>query len=634
MKTLLILFVSVTLLNNVIKGQVFNNLYEQTNSMILPYPLKMDSCYILSSNVLGIENREFFIKLNKNGTLSQSREFTFPYIFYGGETPTLCKVTGNIFFYFHATQNGSILIAKMNTNLDTIWTEYYDGGDSFPNLIKSAYYDSTNNRIIAGGRTYPSLNNSNYWLLVLSAIDGTILKDTSFYILNDYYNTVYKIIPTNDHGYLLSGPQAGYWCILKLDSLLNKQWHKVYYRYGGDEVSLSVTQLPDSGYFLAGRFWHHQYQDDTYQAGIMRVDKNGNEMWRKRYGYIGPNSYFSDVFQSDGNFIAVGVTDSIYVHPASGYMLKINENGDELWHRYFYAGMFRELNNNIATIVTHTLQTDDGGFFLAGHFFDPDQSHTANLYTAFAIKTDANGCDGFGSCDTNLRIKALVTSYNTKDTVFQRDPYLQPSIVDSPTSTYIYNLDTLCTGERLFFEFTVLGGIDSMEYNIDIYCEDKSFPIPYPYGYKLKTSFYNVKKGTKYYYLSDPLEWVLYQGYVTGGGFKILGTYDYGPDLYNTVGVTIDTTCTVGINELLMDKDKINVYPNPTTSGLNIQLQSDEPIQAEAGIYNMLGELVVARTLKNELTQINVINLPEGFYTVKVKEKNGRVFSGWFVKQK
>ena len=131
-----------------------------------------------------------------------------------------------------------------------------------------------------------------------------------------------------------AGPN-GYWTILKLDSLLHKQWTKIYYKYGEGEAAMSAIQLPDSGYLLAGRFWHHQYQDNTYQAGIMRVDKNGNEMWRKRYGWIGPNSYFSDIFQSEGNFIVIGVTDSTYIHPTSGYMLKINENGDEIWHRYF-----------------------------------------------------------------------------------------------------------------------------------------------------------------------------------------------------------------------------------------------------------------------------------------------------------
>ncbi|MBI5207282.1 MAG: T9SS type A sorting domain-containing protein, partial [Candidatus Firestonebacteria bacterium] len=127
---------------------------------------------------------------------------------------------------------------------------------------------------------------------------------------------------------------------------------------------------------------------------------------------------------------------------------------------------------------------------------------------------------------------------------------------------------------------------------------------------------------TKYYYLSDPLEWVLYQGYVTGGWFKIIGTYDYGPDLYNTVGVTIDTTCSVGINELLMDKNVINIYPNPTSDILFVEYAFiDGFIEGNTLIiYNMKGEKVKEVEVKEKIgyTEIRISDLPNGVYIVSL----------------
>lgn len=82
---------------------------------------------------------------------------------------------------------------------------------------------------------------------------------------------------------------------------------------------------------------------------------------------------------------------------------------------------------------------------------------------------------------------------------------------------------------------------------------------------------------------------------------------------FDTIVVTVNNNCPVGINELSYHI-KFSIYPNPLVDKLNIEFQIPEIHHATVFIYNLFGELVKKTDLQNGANNINVSNLSNGTY--------------------
>ena len=72
--------------------------------------------------------------------------------------------------------------------------------------------------------------------------------------------------------------------------------------------------------------------------------------------------------------------------------------------------------------------------------------------------------------------------------------------------------------------------------------------------------------------------------------------------------------------------ERISIYPNPSTSELNIEMtQSLKHVM----IYSLLG----AKVLKSNSKTINTTNLKSGIYIIKIEDENGNVSTKRFIKQ-
>ncbi len=63
-------------------------------------------------------------------------------------------------------------------------------------------------------------------------------------------------------------------------------------------------------------------------------------------------------------------------------------------------------------------------------------------------------------------------------------------------------------------------------------------------------------------------------------------------------------------------ENNVKYYPNPTTNQLT--LTHTEPIK-KASVYNYLGQLVLTQNGAENTMQLNVSNLPNGNYLVKIE---------------
>ena len=96
-------------------------------------------------------------------------------------------------------------------------------------------------------------------------------------------------------------------------------------------------------------------------------------------------------------------------------------------------------------------------------------------------------------------------------------------------------------------------------------------------------------------------------------------------DWYKDAGATYNVNCgALSVDDFSLNT--VSIYPNPTTSVLNIKMESN---LKHATIYSVLGTKVLETTSKN----ITTSNLSKGIYLLKIEDENGFVSSKRFIKQ-
>lgn len=91
-----------------------------------------------------------------------------------------------------------------------------------------------------------------------------------------------------------------------------------------------------------------------------------------------------------------------------------------------------------------------------------------------------------------------------------------------------------------------------------------------------------------------------------------MGAYEYN-----------STLSTIGFE---FNDNQIKLYPNPTSSVLNIEMST---ILKQATIYSVLGTQVLKTTSKN----LNTANLESGMYLITIEDEMGRISTKRFIKQ-
>ncbi|QRM88141.1 T9SS type A sorting domain-containing protein [Lacinutrix sp. WUR7] len=98
-----------------------------------------------------------------------------------------------------------------------------------------------------------------------------------------------------------------------------------------------------------------------------------------------------------------------------------------------------------------------------------------------------------------------------------------------------------------------------------------------------------------------------------------------------TVDTTVDMGAyeydfTLGVSTFQLNENEIKIYPNPTSSVLNIKMKNN---LKQATVYSVLG----AKVLETKSSTINTSNLNTGMYLITIEDENGSVATKRFIKQ-
>lgn len=262
---------------------------------------------------------------------------------------------------------GDFLLFKIDSNGNKIWDKRYggEGGEIIFSIVGvndggyllGGYSDSN----ISGDKSDSSRGGEDFWIVKIDSL-GNKQWDKTYGGNND--DDLYEIVNTFDGGYLLagwsfsdssgeksqpnwdtSGVTCDYW-IVKIDSLGNKQWDK---RYGGTDYDdlFGCEQLPDSGFILSGESYSQPSGDKTAPLlgesdyWVIRIDKNGNKVWDKKYGGYDSDQGGLISKTNDGGFLVSGTSGSgigsdktqANLGEDDGWIVKIDSGGNKIWDK-------------------------------------------------------------------------------------------------------------------------------------------------------------------------------------------------------------------------------------------------------------------------------------------------------------
>ena len=211
-------------------------------------------------------------------------------------------------------------------------------------------------------------------------------------------------------------PLSGRSCALaeKLDAAGKLTWARVYQAgFAGSDI-YQIRQAADGGYIAAGVF-----TDASQDSGalLLKLDSAGNVQWQQDLGPAGSptQATFNSVQQTaDGGYAAAGN----YYTPASGpaptqvLVARYAAGGSLAWQHGFAALGGSGAPTSVAD-ASSIIQTQDGGYAVAGRWSDHTFNGGAGAQGALLLKLDATGtlqwqraysgevyCSGYGCTAT------------------------------------------------------------------------------------------------------------------------------------------------------------------------------------------------------------------------------------------
>jgi hypothetical protein len=146
-------------------------------------------------------------------------------------------------------------------------------------------------------------------------------------------------------------------------------WTRVYGGLHEDE-GFEVRQTFDGGFIAAG--FTTSFGSNWYDVYIIRIDQNGDSLWTRYYGGAGDDFGWAALQCSDSCFFVAGENLNVY-------LLKIRSDGSLIWQR-IYGGIDYDGGSSIQ-------ETIDGNYVIAGW----TESFGAGGYDVYLLKLDING---------------------------------------------------------------------------------------------------------------------------------------------------------------------------------------------------------------------------------------------------
>ncbi len=175
---------------------------------------------------------------------------------------------------------------------------------------------------------------------------------------------------------------------IRTNSVGNITWEKTYQ---GDKTAYgSQIELTDDGFIIVGASSSSGYREAKFY--LLRIDKNGEKLWEKKYSEEFRGEAKNICQTSDGNFI---ITGWIFIQDYNVYLLKVDIKGNCIWFKIF------NCDENFGSCGWSVKESSDGGYVIIG-----DKGEKSCI-----IKTDSLGdtlwMEAIGRNDSKIRCLSI-----------------------------------------------------------------------------------------------------------------------------------------------------------------------------------------------------------------------------------
>jgi hypothetical protein len=431
-------------------------------------------------------------------------------------------------------------------------------------------------------------------LFLVQEISGqtqSILFEKTWGIGGNSVITYAEELPNGDYiliglcpGFILAqgpGPYQLYMC--RTDSLGNLLWEKTY----GDPYEIDllgcVIKTKESSYLLVGKSFY-----SSYDVHVINLDVNGDILFDGYYhsGYFDSGS--SAIQTSDSGFvIAVKLDAGGSVAPG---LIKIDKNGNEIW---------RHRDDSLLNYVPLFIQTtSDSGFIVAGRTPYYENAYLTKYSSAGTLEwirypygrildTLANGCVGlFMKTDTTFEVAMAVENPENYigETHWKQYDYSGNELADQVTDFPLFVLSGANLGP------TVVDNLNGMF----ISCS-----APYWQG---STWIMEVDSNKNYYFRAKITDEdstnkdMSYTIRTRDGGYLSVGSRNYG---FNTWSQFYLVKFAPDGRYVAEDfSESVSAYPNPSSDG-NFTLTFDMIVEdnVQVDIFTLEGKVIYSKTI-------------------------------------
>ena len=434
--------------------------------------------------------------------------------------------------------------------------------------------------------------------------------------------SAYDITATFDGGYAVTGFKTcgSLFCLdfflLKLDSLGNQEWVRIYDAFGADDNAYSVKQTSDSGFVLAGLA--STPPNLMNNVRLMKTDKNGNKLWDRNYGGLGCQEGYDMQITYDGGFIIATQQDTGgNCFEIQAELIKTDANGIIEWQKTYF-----NVGNGRAVAVK---QTNDSGYVVTG-VTNNMLSPTSNE-DIFLLKTDKNGdtlwTKFYGNIGSERGEDVIITA--TGDYVIAGYTNGISSLVGAYIIKADNNGDTLWT--KVYEKNDQTYSVNLIEDNDNNYLIVGNTAITGPVNvnmYLLKLNSNGNKIWEKEYeWQSNAQDYGNGIALAKDGGYVMCGITSGSPSKVYVVKTDTNGLIT-GIDDFTPPASTtFNVYPNPfndyTTVDLS-EIYNDDNMIIE--LYDFTGKLLFQQVVNEPKTILYNQGYAKGIYLLTIKNNN------------
>lgn len=429
------------------KGQYFNKSVETSQDAIVTYNINyvsQDTFIIFPTNYNNNQLGFNSVLLNSIGDTISSKHFAFnsKHIYTDWSNSTT-PTDDNGFIMGGGLKEDTMTfgyLIKFNSQGDTLWSKAF--GDSLEFFTFRQAIQTSDGGYAAVGEFDTWSIRSDGWLVKTDSA-GNLEWQQFYNRVNNSLERLTSVQECYDGGYILGGttqetPQLRTRnydpLILKVDSLGNVQWWRVYDTPYDDAIAYAI-QTYDSGFVFSSGVSVSKGSSSNSRAALFKYDQWGNWQWTKTYGPVGYNTGAMLVKQlEDSTLIAAGRI-GLYGPKIKGLLIHTEANGDSIFVETYENDPNGTTSQNYFWDV---IPMDDGGFMAAGEV-NANAPHVPSRRDAWVIRVDSMGCE-ISNClvgvDENLdfRVKTLEVYPNPTSGI------INLKTTESIHSIEIYNL--------------------------------------------------------------------------------------------------------------------------------------------------------------------------------------------------